>query len=163
MLGVVCTQSYAQCIWSAASTPKARRGALLCALFMPIIGAACTLVGIYMRGHYITADEMQALKSAGETLPAGVGIIGDSAQAFPAFVLKHIVDNDDKEALPVFTSESELEKGGPTSRMTLPMEECMQLALDTDYLTGMVINPHGNCFIMDKETLKGFLDLIRSE
>ena len=78
-------------------------------------------------------------------------------------MLKHIVDNDDKEALPVFTSESELEKGGPTSRMTLPMEECMQLALDTDYLTGMVINPHGNCFIMDKETLKGFLDLIRSE
>ena len=81
----------------------------------------------------------------------------------PAFVLKHIVDNDDKEALPVFTSESELEKGGPTSRMTLPMEECMHLALDTDYLTGMVINPHGNCFIMDKETLKGFLDLIHSE
>lgn len=90
VLGVVCTQSYAQCIWSAADTPRARRGALLCSLFMPIIGAACTLVGIYMRGHYITADEMQALKSAGETLPAGVGIIGDSAQAFPAFVLKHL-------------------------------------------------------------------------
>lgn len=90
VLGVVCTQSYAQCIWSGATTEKARRGALLCALFMPIIGAACTLVGIFMRGHYVTVEEMTALQAAGETLPQGVGIIGDSAQAFPAFVLKHL-------------------------------------------------------------------------
>ena len=90
VLGVVCTQSYAQCIWSASSTPKARRGAVLCALFMPIIGAACTLVGIHMRGHYITSGELAALQAAGETLPAGIGVIGDSAQAFPAFVLKHL-------------------------------------------------------------------------
>ena len=90
ILGVVCTQSYAQCIWSARSTPKARNGALLCALFMPIIGAACTLVGIYMRGHYVTADELAAMQSAGETLPAGIGVIENSAQAFPAFILKHL-------------------------------------------------------------------------
>ena len=90
ILGVVCTQSYAQCIWSAATTAKARRGALLCSLFMPIIGAACTLVGIYMRGHYITADELKALQTAGETLPAGLGVIENSAQAFPAFILKHL-------------------------------------------------------------------------
>ena len=90
ILGVVCTQSYAQCIWSAASTPKARRGALLCAVFMPIIGAACTLVGIYMRGHYVTADEFAALQDAGEALPAGLGIIENSAQAFPAFILRHL-------------------------------------------------------------------------
>ena len=90
ILGVVCTQSYAQCIWSAASTPKARRGALLCALFMPIIGAACTLVGIYMRGHYVTAEEFHAMQAAGENLPAGIGIIENSAQAFPAFILGHL-------------------------------------------------------------------------
>ena len=90
ILGVVCTQSYAQCIWSAATTPKARKGSLLCALFMPIIGAACTLVGIYMRGHYVTADELKALQAAGETLPAGLGVIENSAQAFPAFILKHL-------------------------------------------------------------------------
>ena len=90
ILGVVCTQSYAQCIWSARTTPKARNGALLCALFMPIIGAACTLVGIYMRGHYVTADEYAALQSAGEALPAGIGVIENSAQAFPAFILKHL-------------------------------------------------------------------------
>lgn len=90
VLGVVCTQSYAQCIWSAASTPKARRGALLCSLFMPIIGAACTLVGIYMRGHYVTAQELQAMQAAGESLPAGIGVIENSAQAFPAFILGHL-------------------------------------------------------------------------
>jgi len=90
VLGVVCTQSYAQCIWSAADTPKARRGALLCSLFMPIIGAACTLVGIYMRGHYVTTDEIAALQAAGETLPTGLGVIENSAQAFPAFILNHL-------------------------------------------------------------------------
>ena len=90
ILGVVCTQSYAQCIWSAATTPKARRGALLCSLFMPIIGSACTLVGIYMRGHYVTADELKALQAAGEALPAGLGVIENSSQAFPAFILKHL-------------------------------------------------------------------------
>ena len=90
VLGVVCTQSYAQCIWSAATTRKARRGAVLCSLFMPIIGAACTLVGIYMRGHYVTAEELKALQAAGETLPAGLGVIENSAQAFPAFILKHL-------------------------------------------------------------------------
>ena len=79
------------------------------------------------------------------------------------FVLRYIIGDDNNEALPVFTSESELEKGDPTSSMTLPMEQCMQIALDTDNLEGMVINPHGNCFIMDKETLKRFLDLIHNE
>jgi SSS family solute:Na+ symporter len=90
ILGVVCTQSYAQCIWSAASTKKARHGAILCSLFMPIIGAACTLVGIYMRGHYVTADELKAMETAGEILPAGIGVIENSAQAFPAFILRHL-------------------------------------------------------------------------
>ena len=90
VLGVVSTQTYAQCIWSGATTAKARRGALYCAFFIPVIGAACTLVGIYMRAHYITADELVALQQAGETLPAGIGVIEHSAQAFPAFILRHL-------------------------------------------------------------------------
>ena len=90
ILGVVSTQTYAQCIWSGATTAKAKRGALYCTFFIPIIGVACTIVGIYMRGHYVTADELSALKAAGEALPAGVGVIGDSAQAFPSFVLQHL-------------------------------------------------------------------------
>lgn len=62
VLGVVSTQTYAQCIWSGASTAKARRGALYCAFFIPVIGIACTLVGIFMRGHYVTADELAAMQ-----------------------------------------------------------------------------------------------------
>ena len=90
ILGVVSTQTYAQCIWSAASTRKARRGALLCSLFMPIIGAACTLVGLYMRGHYITSSELAEIQCMGEALPAGLGVIEGSALAFPEFVLNHL-------------------------------------------------------------------------
>lgn len=90
VLGVVSTQTYAQCIWSASTTRHARRGALICAFSLPLIGAACTLVGIYMRGHYITADEWAAMQQAGETLSDGIGIIENSAQAFPAFILGHL-------------------------------------------------------------------------
>ena len=90
MLGVVTTQTYAQGIWSAASTPKARRGAIYCACLIPIIGAACTLVGMYMRGHYVTTAELAALQAAGHRLPEGIGVIEGSLQAFPAFVLNHL-------------------------------------------------------------------------
>lgn len=90
VLGIVSTQTYAQCIWSGATTAKARRGALLCAFFIPVIGAACTLVGLYMRGHYVTAAELEALEQAGETLPRGIGVIASSAQAFPSFILQHL-------------------------------------------------------------------------
>lgn len=90
ILGVVSTQTYAQCIWSGASTGKARRGALYCAFFIPIIGAACTLVGIYMRGHYVTAEEFAAMQQAGEVLPTGIGVIKDSSQAFPSFIINHL-------------------------------------------------------------------------
>lgn len=89
-LGVVCTQTYAQAIWSAATTPKARRGALYCAALIPLIGAACTLVGMYMRGHYVTAVEAAALQRAGENLPAGVGVLENSLQAFPTFIIAHL-------------------------------------------------------------------------
>ncbi len=89
-LGVVCTQTYAQAIWSAATTRKARRGAVYCAALIPLIGAACTLVGMYMRGHYVTAAEAAALQRAGESLPAGIGVIENSLQAFPTFILVHL-------------------------------------------------------------------------
>ena len=84
-LGVVCTQTYAQAIWSAATTRKARRGAVYCAALIPLIGAACTLVGMYMRGHYVTAAEAAALQRAGESLPAGIGVLENSLQAFCLF------------------------------------------------------------------------------
>ena len=48
------------------------------------------MVGIYMRGHYVTADEWAAMQQACETLPDGIGVIENSAQAFPAFILRHL-------------------------------------------------------------------------
>ena len=90
MLGVVTTQTYAQGIWSAATTRKARRGALYCAFLIPLIGAACTLVGMYMRGHYVTTAELAAMQQAGQSLPDGIGVIEGSLQAFPTFVLNHL-------------------------------------------------------------------------
>ena len=90
MLGVVTTQTYAQGIWSGASTAKARRGGLYCAFLIPLIGAACTLVGMYMRGHYVTTAELTAMQAAGESLPEGIGVIQSSLEAFPAFVLGHL-------------------------------------------------------------------------
>ena len=89
-LGVVCTQTYAQAVWSAATTAKARRGSVLCAALIPLIGAACTLVGMYMRGHYVTAAEAAALQQAGEQLPEGIGVLENSLQAFPTFILAHL-------------------------------------------------------------------------
>lgn len=90
MLGVVTTQTYAQGIWSGATTVKARRGGLYCAFLIPLLGAACTLIGMYMRGHYVTSVELAAMEAAGEALPAGVGVIQTSLEAFPAFVLNHM-------------------------------------------------------------------------
>ena len=90
MLGVVTTQTYAQGIWSAATTRKARLGALYCAFLIPLIGAACTLVGMYMRGHYVTTAELAAMQQAGQSLPDGIGVIEGSLQAFPTFVLNHL-------------------------------------------------------------------------
>ena len=89
-LGVVCTQTYAQGIWSAATTRKAKRGAVYCAALIPLIGAACTLVGMYMRGHYVTAAEFSALQAAGEHLPDGIGVMENSLQAFPTFIINHM-------------------------------------------------------------------------
>ena len=89
-LGVVCTQTYAQGIWSAATTRKAKRGAVYCATLIPLIGAACTLVGMYMRGHYVTASELAAMQAAGEHLPDGIGVMENSLQAFPTFILAHL-------------------------------------------------------------------------
>lgn len=87
LLGVVSTQTYAQGVWAARSYRTARRGVMLSALLVPVIGAACTLVGLYMRGHYITAPEQQALLSAGRTLPDGIGVMQNTAEVFPRFIL----------------------------------------------------------------------------
>lgn len=87
LLGVLSTQTYAQAIWSGKSHSAARKGALLSALLIPPIGIACILIGLYMRGHCITADEVAALQAMGQTVPDGLIHIESTSQVFPVFVV----------------------------------------------------------------------------
>ena len=87
LLGVVSTQTYAQGVWAARSHREARRGVLLSAVLVPIIGAACTLVGLYMRGHYVTIGEQETLAAAGQAVPTGMGVLKNTAEVFPRFIL----------------------------------------------------------------------------
>ena len=90
ILGVLSTQTYAQAIWSGRSDSIARKGAMISALISIPIGFACVMVGMYMRAHYITVDELNALSAIGKDIPAGMGIMTSSAQAFPMFVTNHM-------------------------------------------------------------------------
>ena len=86
ILGVLATQSYAQGIWAAKTDSVARKGALISAVLTIPIGAACVLIGLYMRGHYVTAEELELLTAAGQTLPENIGVMATTAQAFPLFI-----------------------------------------------------------------------------
>ncbi len=86
ILGVLATQSYAQGIWAAKTDSVARNGALISAVLTIPIGAACVLIGLYMRGHYVTADELKILTEAGHMLPENIGVMATTAQAFPLFI-----------------------------------------------------------------------------
>lgn len=90
LLGVVATQTYAQGIWAARSNKVAVKGGLLCAFLTPFIGAGCTLAGLYMRAHYITVEEFDALTAAHSALPEGVKVLSNTAEAFPVFCLDHM-------------------------------------------------------------------------
>ena len=90
ILGVLSTQTYAQAIWSARADSVARKSALISAIITIPIGFACILVGMYMRAHYITAEELNALTLIGKDIPEGMGVMTSSAQAFPMFVTNHL-------------------------------------------------------------------------
>lgn len=90
VLGVLSTETYASAVWSAKSDKTARRGALFSAFLIPPIGIACILVGLFMRGQCITADEIAALTSAGLALPDGLIEIATTAQVFPTFILHYM-------------------------------------------------------------------------
>ena len=88
VLGVLSTQTYAQAIWSAKSHRAAKKGALLSACLIPPIGIACILIGLYMRGHCITAEEVSALQALGQSVPEGLIQIESTSQVFPVFVAR---------------------------------------------------------------------------
>lgn len=90
ILGVLATQSYAQGIWAAKTDSVARKGAMISAILTIPIGAACVLIGLYMRGHYVTADELNVIVETGKTLPENIGVMATTAQAFPLFITHHM-------------------------------------------------------------------------
>ncbi len=90
ILGVLATQSYAQGIWAAKTDSVARKGAMISAVLTIPIGAACVLIGLYMRGHYVTMEEVETLAVVGKLLPENVGVMATTAQAFPLFITHHI-------------------------------------------------------------------------
>lgn len=61
LLGVLTTQSYITAILSAKNLKVSKRGALLSAVLIPIIGVAGIFVGMYMRLNYPDIDTKMAL------------------------------------------------------------------------------------------------------
>lgn len=90
VLGVLSTQTYAQAIWSAKTDDKARKGSLLAAFLIPPIGIACIAIGLFMRGHCITAEEVRQLADMGKSIPQGLIQLDSTAQVFPAFVVHYM-------------------------------------------------------------------------
>ena len=88
LMGVLCTQSYAQAIWSGKSDRAARNGALISAFAAPFIGLGGVVIGFYMRSHYMLRAEAEALVAAGKALP-DLPILESTIRAMPTFALDH--------------------------------------------------------------------------
>lgn len=88
LLGVLCTQTYAQAIWSGKSDRAARNGALISAIAAPFIGLGGVVIGFYMRSHYLLFAEAEALKAAGLAVPE-TPILESTIRVMPAFALNH--------------------------------------------------------------------------
>ncbi len=88
LLGVLCTQSYAQAIWSGKSDKAARNGALISAVAAPFIGLGGVAIGIFMRSHYMLRAEADALAAAGRVLP-DLPILESTIRTMPTFALDH--------------------------------------------------------------------------
>ena len=90
VLGILSTQTYAQAIWSAKSNQAAKKGALITAVFTPPIGIACTFIGLFMRNHYLTNTEIQAITAAGLSIPEDMKELTNTSQVFPVFIMDHM-------------------------------------------------------------------------
>lgn len=88
LLGVLCTQSYAQAIWSGKSDRAARNGAVISGIAAPFIGLGGVAIGIFMRSHYMLRAEAEALMAVGKALP-DLPILESTIRAMPTFALNH--------------------------------------------------------------------------
>lgn len=89
IVGVLSTQTYAQAVWSAKTDAAARRGVLISALLIPILGAAGILMGLSVRAHYITQAEAEALAAAGQAIP-DLPVLASTLHVLPAFAMDHM-------------------------------------------------------------------------
>lgn len=86
LLGVLCTQSYAQAIWSGKSDRAARNGALISSVAAPFIGLGGVAIGLFMRCQYMLRAEAEALLAVGEALP-DLPILESTIRTMPTFAL----------------------------------------------------------------------------
>lgn len=64
------------------------------------------------------------------------------------------VEDEDKFVVPVFTSQVELEKGEPTSAVTMPLSEVYEDIMEMDECDGIVVNPWGKQMTLEKNVLE---------
>jgi len=91
-VGIICTQTYAQGVWSGKSHRASVSGTLISALLVPPISFVCIIIGFFMRAYFITADEVTAIEKMGQTVPSHLERIDRSSQAFPMFVYHKMPD-----------------------------------------------------------------------
>ena len=89
ILGVLSTQTYMQYILSAKGQREAKISLYWAFLLVPPAGIAGILIGLFMRSHYITIAEVNAMISAGLKVP-DMPVISSTIQVFPSFVMNHV-------------------------------------------------------------------------
>ena len=61
VVGFISTQTYMQAVFAGKDSRAARKGILLSAVLIPLVGAACVTIGMYMRLAYPNINPAQAL------------------------------------------------------------------------------------------------------
>ncbi|ORX41379.1 hypothetical protein BCR36DRAFT_588071 [Piromyces finnis] len=91
-LGIICTQTYAQGVFSSKSNRVAISGPILSAILMPPVCILCMIIGFYMRANFITSEEADFITKMGKAVPNNMEVIERSSQAFPMFAYHKMPD-----------------------------------------------------------------------
>ena len=74
------------------------------------------------------------------------------------YMIRTISHDDDLCIMPIFTSMEEIEKGQPTLTKNVGIEDLLEQALMNEPFYGVVINPWGNHFTLDKDYIRMLFD-----
>ncbi len=88
LVGVLCTQTYAQAVLTGKSDRAARNGAIISGFAAPFIGLGGVAIGLFMRTHYMLRAEAEALVAAGKALP-DLPIMESTIRTMPTFALDY--------------------------------------------------------------------------